>query len=470
MLLAIGGGENAVRLMHITDIIVLAAGKGTRMKSALPKVLHELAGQPLLAHVLDAAGTVAGASTVVVIGHGAEQVAERFADSGVTFVEQHQQLGTAHAVQVAEPHMRDNSVVLILYGDVPLIEPATINAMLASVSEHTLSLLTVRLDDPSGYGRILRDDNDQVQCIVEHKDATPEQLMIHEVNTGVMALHSARLREWLPRIDNKNAQGEYYLTDLIAIARDAGVRVHTVHPASKDEVEGVNSREQLSRLERVYQQRQAQSLMAAGTSLADPLRFDVRGRLSSGMDNFIDVNCVFEGDVQLGNNVRIGPNCHIIDSDIGDGVEIKSHSVIEGAHIGPSATVGPFARLRPGTRLAEGSKVGNFVETKKAQVGKHSKINHLSYVGDAELGENVNVGAGTITCNYDGVNKHKTEIGDAAFIGSNTSLVAPVVIGKGATVGAGSTISKSVPDGELALTRARQVTVPGWKRPEKKSK
>jgi bifunctional UDP-N-acetylglucosamine pyrophosphorylase/glucosamine-1-phosphate N-acetyltransferase len=330
-----------------------------------------------------------------------------------------------------------------------------------------MALLTVQLIDPTGYGRILR-NNGSVTAIVEQKDATAEQLAITEVNTGVLALRTDDLKRWLPQVGNDNAQGEYYLTDLIAIARENGVAVVTKHPHSTAEVEGVNNRIQLSTLERVYQQQQAEKLMVAGVTLADPNRIDIRGNLETGADNFIDCNVIFEGEVRLGSNVHIGPNCQIINSTIGNGVEIKANSVLEQAVVGDSAVIGPFARLRPGTDLAELTKVGNFVETKNTRVGKGSKINHLSYVGDAILGESVNVGAGTITCNYDGVNKHKTIINDNGFIGSNSSLVAPVVIGKNATVGAGSTITRDIPDDELALTRSSQRIVIGWKRPTKK--
>lgn len=452
-----------------TDIVILAAGKGTRMKSALPKVLHCLAGRPLLQHVVNAARTVDDAQMVVVAGHGSEQVREKVNGDDLAFVEQTEQLGTAHAVEQAIPLLRENSTTLILYGDVPLIAPATISNLLDAVNEDSMALLTVELVDPTGYGRIVRDSLGQVTAIVEQKDAESEQLKINEVNTGVLALSSQRLKEWLPKIGNNNAQGEYYLTDIIAIAREAGFRIETRQPLSEQEVEGVNNRQQLSDLERYYQRQQAEQLMAAGITLADPARLDVRGTLQTGTDNFIDVNCVFEGDVVLGSNVRIGPNCVISNSRIDDGAEIKASSILEGAVVGSNTQVGPFARLRPGTVLAEGAKVGNFVETKKALVGKGSKISHLSYIGDAELGENVNIGAGTITCNYDGVNKSLTEIGDNAFIGSNSALVAPVKIGNNSTVGAGSTINKNVPDGELGLTRVKQRNIGSWQRPQKKS-
>ena len=458
--------------MMQTDIIILAAGKGTRMKSALPKVLHRLAGKSLLQHVIDSANNVQNANMIVVTGHGSEQVrsAVSSGETGqINYVEQTEQLGTAHAVQMAVPNLGSGGTSLILYGDVPLILPETILGMLSAVTDNSMSLLTVTLGDPTGYGRILRDESGQVTAIVEQKDASTEQLKVAEVNTGVLALKTEQLKQWLPQINNNNAQGEYYLTDLIALARNNGVSVETKQPQSVEEVEGVNNRSQLSTLERFYQKQQAEKLMVAGVTLADPGRIDVRGNLSTGNDNYIDINAVFEGNVTLGSNVTIGPNCQIIDSDIGDGVEIKANTIIEQSEVANHSVVGPFARLRPGTVLAESAKVGNFVETKNTQIGKGSKINHLSYVGDAELGEGVNVGAGTITCNYDGVNKHKTVMGDNSFIGSNSSLVAPVKIGKNATVGAGSTINKDVPDDQLGLTRASQRAISDWQRPTKKN-
>jgi len=453
--------------MTKTDIVILAAGKGTRMRSQLPKVLHTLAGKPMLTHVLDAASEIADAHKIVVAGHGAEKVRATYPDSAFTLVEQSEQLGTGHAVKCVLDNLRAQAKVIILYGDVPLITPATISKMLDAVDDEHIALLTIELADPSGYGRIIRDRAGQIEAIVEQKDADPVQLQIPEVNTGVMALTTALLSAWLPQIGNQNAQGEYYLTDLIAIARSAGYSVRSVHPASASEVEGINSRQQLAALERVYQRQLADQLMASGTSLADPARFDQRGILNAGSDNFIDVNCLFEGTVSIGSNVRIGPNCQIINSQIGDGVEIKANTVIEQSTIGDHAVLGPFARIRPGTQLGSNTKVGNFVETKKAIVGNGSKINHLSYVGDAELGENVNVGAGTITCNYDGVNKHKTEIGDNSFVGSNSTLIAPVTIGENGFVAAGSTISSEVPESHLAVGRAKQRNIPGWKRPTK---
>ena len=451
-----------------TDIIILAAGKGTRMRSILPKVLHKLAGQPLLSHVLKAASTVTDAQTIVVTGHGAELVESTVADSNTIFVKQNQQLGTAHAVGCALPHLRKDSRVLILYGDVPLINPKTIEGILNIVSKTEMGLLTVELQDPTGYGRILRDNKNTIEAIVEQKDANPDQLKITEVNTGVMALSSQQLNDWLPQIDNKNAQGEYYLTDLIALARQQDITITSIKPLSATEVEGVNNRQQLSELERAHQQKMAEALMESGTSLADPLRFDQRGELNVGTDNYIDINCIFEGDVTIGSNVHIGPNCNIINSSIGDGVEIKANSVIEDAVIGDRAVIGPFARIRPGTQLADDTKVGNFVEIKKSTIGKGSKVNHLSYVGDAELGEGVNMGAGSITCNYDGVNKHQTKIGDNSFIGSNTTLVAPLSVDKEGFVGAGSTVTKDVDAESLAVARAKQRNIKGWQPPSKR--
>ena len=453
--------------MTKTDIVILAAGKGTRMRSQLPKVLHTLAGKPLLSHVLDAAEAIADAHKIVVAGHGAETLRATYSDSAFTMVEQEQQLGTGHAVQAALGQLREQAKVVILYGDVPLITPGTITNMLAAVDDKHIALLTIDLAEPSGYGRIIRGTDGAIEAIVEQKDASLEQLQIAEVNTGVMALTTELLANWLPQIGNQNAQGEYYLTDLIAIARSNGFSVNSVQPNSASEVEGINSRTQLAALERVYQLQLAEQLMASGTSLADPARFDQRGTLSAGTDNVIDVNCIFEGVVSIGSGVTIGPNCHIRDSHIGDGVAIHANTVIDQSTIGEHAVLGPFARIRPGTQLGANTKVGNFVETKKAIVGNGSKINHLSYVGDAEIGEQVNIGAGTITCNYDGVNKHKTEIGDHSFIGSNSTLIAPVSIEQDGFVAAGSTISSTVAAGTLAVGRAKQRNIAGWKRPTK---
>ncbi len=452
----------------LLDVLVLAAGKGTRMRSELPKVLHPLAGKPLLAHVFSSVATFDNAAINAIVGHGKGLIQEAFADQPLNWIEQTSQLGTAHAVLQAIPAIRDDAKVLIVYGDVPLIKSSTLEKMIAGVDNDAMALLTVELADPTGYGRILRNKEGEVTGIIEQKDATPEQLTITEVNTGVMAMTAADLKTWLPKIDNNNAQQEYYLTDVIGLARDAGRRINTYAPEAVEEVEGVNSRAQLVALERYYQQQKARQLLDSGVTIIDPSRFDCRGELNTGSDIIIDINCIFEGTNQIGNGVVIGPNCVIKDATIGDNVTIKANTVIEGpVTLEDDVQVGPFARLRPHTVLGQGAKVGNFVETKKADIGPGSKISHLSYVGDAKLGSDVNVGAGTITCNYDGVNKHLTEIDDGAFIGSNTSLVAPVAVGKNATVGAGSTISRSVPDDSLAIARGKQRTLDSWKRPEK---
>ncbi len=451
------------------DIVVLAAGKGTRMKSSLPKVLHPIAGRPMLAHVLGAARALGQSQLNLVTGHGCELVEARFQADDVTFVQQEQQLGTGHAVLQALPHLRAGATVLILYGDVPLIQTATLQRLAAAVTADSLGLLTVELSNPQGYGRIVRDEQGRVIAIVEQKDANKEQLEIREGNTGVMAVKADDLMRWLPTLSNDNAQGEYYLTDIIAMAQREGKIIVTEHPADEYEVLGINDRQQQAMLERHFQQQQAEALMVAGVSLADPARFDVRGSLTVGHDVQIDINCVFEGEVVLGNNVTVGPNCVLRNCSVADNTDIKANSLIDEAVIGPGCDIGPFARVRPGTELAQGAKIGNFVETKKARIGVGSKVNHLTYIGDAVIGDGVNVGAGTITCNYDGVNKFKTEIGDGAFIGSNSSLVAPVSVGRGATVGAGSTVTSDVPDEQLAVSRAKQRNIQGWQRPTKKS-
>lgn len=452
--------------MHELDIVILAAGKGTRMRSQTPKVLHTLAGKPMVQHVLDTASALQPDRTHVVIGHGADQLREALSDSAIQFAVQAKQKGTGHAVAQAVEHLGIGKV-LILYGDVPLLQRESLVELLAHVDEQHMGLLTVTLEDPSGYGRIVRNDAGDAVAIVEQKDANSEQLAINECNTGIMAMTSAQLKRWLPQLSSENAQGEYYLTDVIAMAAEEGIKVRTAQPATAVEVEGVNNRAQMARLERVYQQQLADKLMEQGVALADPSRIDVRGKLTCGHDVFIDIGCVFEGDVELGEGVRVGPYCVIKNSTIGAESVIDTHSVIDGTVAAGHNQIGPFARLRPGTRLAVKAKVGNFVETKNADVGEGSKINHLSYVGDARLGRDVNVGAGTITCNYDGVNKHRTDIGDNAFIGSNTALVAPVSVGKGATVGAGSTIAKDVTDYALAVTRSRQLEKSDWPRPTK---
>ncbi|MFL1466780.1 bifunctional UDP-N-acetylglucosamine diphosphorylase/glucosamine-1-phosphate N-acetyltransferase GlmU [Marinobacter sp. DUT-3] len=455
--------------MSPLHVVILAAGQGSRMKSALPKVLHAVAGRPMLHHVIATARQLEAEQIHAVIGHGADQVRAATTEQPVNWVLQQEQLGTGHAVAQALPDLPDDARVLVLYGDVPLTGAGTLEALVSQIDNDTLGLLTVTLENPQGYGRIIRDDEGKVTSIVEQKDASDAQQQIREVNTGILAVSARRLKDWLPQLSNRNAQGEYYLTDIIAMAVEHGMQVTVSQPEDAFEVQGVNNRLQLAELERWFQRREAERLMTEGATLADPARVDVRGNLTIGNDILIDVNVVFEGDVELADGVSIGPGCVIRDAKIAAGAQINAHSVIEGAEIGANAQIGPFARLRPGTRLADDTKVGNFVETKKAVVGEGSKINHLSYVGDASLGRNVNVGAGTITCNYDGVNKHQTVIGDGVFVGSNTSLVAPVTVAEGATIGAGSTITRDVSDRELAVARGRQRNIADWDRPVKKS-
>lgn len=453
------------------SIIILAAGQGTRMHSALPKVLHPLAGRPLLAHVLAVAETLAAAQIHVVYGHGGEQLQQQFASQKIVWVEQAQQLGTGHAVAQALPGVDAGDAVLVLYGDVPLIGEASLRRLLAAATQGQFGLLTAQLNDPTGYGRILRDEPDitgRITGIVEQKDATPDQLAIREINTGFMASNAAALKRWVGALGNNNAQGEYYLTDVIALAAAEGVVINGVMPEQLSEVMGVNTRAQLAVLERAYQAQQAQRLMQAGVMLADPARFDLRGQIEHGQDVVIDVNVVLSGEIKLGDRVSIGPGCVIRNAVIGADTQIQAHCVIEDAVIGSNARIGPFARIRPETRLADDVHVGNFVEIKKSEIGVGSKVNHLSYIGDASIGARVNVGAGTITCNYDGANKHRTVIEDDAFIGSDTQLIAPVTVGAGATLAAGTTLTRNAPPGELTLSRAKQQTFSGWKRPVKK--
>jgi bifunctional UDP-N-acetylglucosamine pyrophosphorylase/glucosamine-1-phosphate N-acetyltransferase len=450
------------------SIIVLAAGQGKRMRSELPKVLHTLGGRTLLAHALDTAHRLQAAVIHVVIGHGADRVRRAFDRSEVHWVIQEQQLGTGHAVAQVLPDVPDSRIVLVMYGDVPLIAPATLEQLIDIAAGDKLAVLTAMLDDPAGYGRILQDADGSIRAIVEEKDATDEQRRIREINSGFLAAPAGRLRAWVKTLDNRNAQGEFYLTDVVALAVRDGVPVRAVRAADPYEIFGVNDRVQLAVLERRYQQRQAQDCLRAGVTLIDPARFDLRGRLTAGQDVVIDVNVLLEGTVRLGNRVMIGPNVVMRDTRVGDDVTILANCVIEDAAIGDGARIGPFARIRPETVLAAGSHVGNFVEIKKSQVGAGSKINHLSYIGDTSVGCNVNIGAGTITCNYDGASKHRTVIGDDVFIGSDTQLVAPVEVGPGATIGAGSTITRDAPAGELTLSRSPQQTRPGWKRPMKK--
>ncbi len=451
------------------SIIILAAGQGTRMRSCLPKVLHPVGGMPLLQHVVNTANLLKPDSIHVVFGHGGEQVRETLADTDVTWVEQRERLGTGHAVDQAIASIDDASTLLVLYGDVPLITAETLQPMVDQASSGKLSVLTAVIDNPSGYGRMIRDDAGRLTRIVEHKDATDTELQIREINTGFLAAPAGLMRAWLGKLDNSNAQGEYYLTDVIAMAADEGVAVESASASDEFEILGVNDRVQLAGIERVYQRRCAEKLMRAGVTLADPARLDVRGELSVGSDCYIDVNVVFTGKVSLGSGVCIGPNCMISHTSIGDSTEVLANSVIEDASIGGSSRIGPFARIRPGTELDERVHVGNFVEIKKSKISTGSKINHLSYIGDTLMGSDVNVGAGTITCNYDGANKHLTEIGNDVFIGSDTQLVAPVKVGDGATIGAGTTVTREVPACELTLSRSPQKTITGWRRPVKKT-
>jgi bifunctional UDP-N-acetylglucosamine pyrophosphorylase/glucosamine-1-phosphate N-acetyltransferase len=449
------------------NVVVLAAGKGTRMRSPLPKVLHPLGGKPLLAHVLERAAQLGSARSIVVYGHGGDAVRAQFANSGAQFVLQEPQLGTGHALQQALPHLLPGGRTLVLYGDVPLTRTETLRGL---VGGEGLALLTAALPDPAGYGRIVRNRAGAIQRIVEEKDATAAEKRIGEVNTGILCAPTAKLGEWLPRLSNRNAQKEYYLTDIVALAIAAKTRVDAAQPAHEWEILGVNSKEQLARLERIYQFERARSLLDQGVTLADPWRFDVRGELACGMDVFIDANCLFEGEVRLGDGVKVGPGCVLRNVSAGAGTEIAAYSHLDGATIGNRCRVGPYARLRPGTVLADEAHVGNFVEMKATELGAGSKANHLTYLGDTTVGRNVNIGAGTITCNYDGAAKHRTVIGDDAFIGSDSQLVAPVTVGRGVTIGAGSTVTKDAPADQLTVSRARQVSVPGWKRPVKKEK
>lgn len=449
------------------SLVILAAGQGSRMRSTLPKVLHVIGAKPLLAHVVDAGQTLQPVHTHVIYGHGGDVVPTTLADLSVEWTQQTEQLGTGHAVQQALPHIPDEHLVLVLYGDVPLVQPATLQRLCDEAANAAVAVLSVELANPTGYGRIVRDAQGAVQAIVEHKDATPEQQQIREINTGLIAARAGDLKRWLADIRNDNAQGEYYLTDIIALAVAEGGTVNAVLADSPEEVAGINDRVQLAAAERALQQRQVELLMRAGATLRDPARVDIRGTVTTGQDVVIDANVIFEGDVTLGDGVQIAANCVIRNASIAAGSKIAAFSHINGAKIGEKATVGPYARLRPGTVLSAKAKVGNFVETKKTHIGPGSKVNHLSYVGDAEIGANVNIGAGTITCNYDGVNKSQTIIDDGAFIGSGTELVAPVTIGANATIGAGSTISKNAPAEQLTLVRAKQLTVARWQRPSK---
>lgn len=452
------------------DIVILAAGQGTRMKSDLPKVLQPLAGRPMLEHVLERSADLDAEAVHVVYGYGGHQVPQALADWPVEWILQERQLGTGHAVTQAMPGIADNSVVLVLYGDVPLISEGTLTELLEKADSGELALLSVMLTDPTGYGRVIRNDRGQPQKIVEQKEANETELTVCEVNTGILACPARPLRDWLGRLGNKNSQGEYYLTDVIAMAVADRYPVDVLIAASEIEVMGVNDKQQLAELEAANRAEKAAGLMRDGVTLLDPARVDVRGKLSCGRDVVIDINAIFEGDVELGDGVSIGPNVIIRNSKLGVGCKVHANTVIEDAEIGESCELGPFARVRPGTVLEASAKLGNFVEIKKSHIGKGSKVNHLSYIGDTEIGERVNVGAGTITCNYDGANKFKTIIEDDVFIGSGVQLVAPVTVEKGATIGAGSTICKSAPANKLTVARSRQTIVEGWQSPRKKAR
>ena len=449
------------------EIIVLAAGQGKRMRTARPKILHPLAGQPLLAHVLEAARRLSPDKTIVVHGHGAEEVRAAFGEAGVEWVLQAEQLGTGHAVQQAMPRISSGADVLILYGDVPLVRPETLRR-LASAAGEGVAVLTAELEDPAGYGRIVRDAKGRVARIVEQKDASAHELALREINAGFMAMSARRLSAWIEKLTNRNAQQEYYLTDVVTLAVAEGAPVTAVKAEHAWEIAGVNSKRELAQLERQYQMLQAETLLEAGVMLADPARIDVRGKLICGTDVAIDVNCVFEGNVSLGNGVRIGPNCVLRNVSVEAGTEILAFSHLEESQVGARCRLGPYARLRPGTSLSEDVHVGNFVEVKASRLGRGSKASHLTYIGDSDVGKNVNIGAGTITCNYDGVAKHRTVIEDDCFIGSDATLVAPVRIARGSYIGAGSTINKDTPAGQLTVARARQVSIPAWKPPVKK--
>lgn len=448
------------------NIVILAAGMGKRMHSNLPKVLHLLAGKPLLGHVIDTANMLSPLKIHVVYGHGGDMVRNAFSSSDLAFALQEPQLGTGHAVMQALPELDDARPTLILYGDVPLITSATLQRLVLQAGNDKLAILTANVPDPAGLGRIIR-ENGEIKSIVEHKDASEAELAISEINTGIMVVPTQKLKRWLSSLSNDNAQKEYYLTDIVASAVLDKVPVVSAQPDYIWEILGINNKKQLAELERIYQSNIADALMMQGVRLADPARLDVRGSLKCGRDVFIDVNCVFEGDVVLGDNASIGPNCYIRESAIGSGVEIRPFCHLDGAVVGADSIVGPYARLRPGADLGKEVHIGNFVEIKNSKVADQSKANHLAYVGDSTVGSRVNIGAGTITCNYDGANKHQTVIEDDAFIGTNCELVAPVKVGAGATIGAGTTLTKDAPPHSLAISRSRQTFISDWKRPVK---
>ena len=451
------------------SVVILAAGKGTRMQSSLPKVLHPIGGIPMVQRIINTVNELGADAINLIYGHGADLLQQTIQEDNLNWCLQAQQLGTGHAVKQAIPYIQPEDDVLVLVGDAPLIKAGTLAQLQKVKQTADVALLTVNLDDPTGMGRIIRDaSGENITAIVEHKDASDAQREINEINTGVMILNGADLLNWLDKLENNNAQGEFYLTDVIAMAANDGKTIRSAQPASAVEVEGVNNRVHLAKLERAFQLEQAQNAMLAGATLADPSRFDVRGNLTVGNDVFIDVNCVFEGTVTLGSNVRIGPNCLLQNCQVADNAVIEANSIIQEAQVGNDCQVGPYARLRPGSVLETKAKVGNFVEMKKSTLGQGAKANHLTYLGDATVGAHANIGAGTITCNYDGVNKSATVIGANAFIGSNSSLVAPVTIGTMATIGAGSVVTKDVDDDSLAIARAKQRQINGWERPTKK--
>jgi bifunctional UDP-N-acetylglucosamine pyrophosphorylase/glucosamine-1-phosphate N-acetyltransferase len=464
-----GTKDSAPRAVPLS-VAILAAGQGKRMKSDLPKVLQPVAGRPLLKHVIDAARVLEPTATYVVYGHGGDRVLEALKEEDVSWVLQAERLGTGHAVMQAIPSVPDDHVVLVLYGDVPLISATTLAELLALCGPKQISLLTMILEDPSGYGRVIRNGRDQVQRIVEQKDASRKELKIQECNTGVLAAPAKLLKKWLKKLKNDNSQGEYYLTDVIAMAVSEKVGVAPLVARNLVEVLGVNDKVQLAEVEAAYRWRAARELMLAGVTVADPARLDIRGAVSHGTDVSLDINVVLEGNVKLGNRVRIGPNCVIRNSEIGDDTEVFSNSVVDSSVIGANCLIGPFARTRPTSTLGNSVHIGNFVEVKNAQMGNDSKANHLAYVGDASVGERVNIGAGTIIANYDGANKHRTVIGNDAHTGSNSVLVAPITVGEGATIAAGSTVVKEVPPAKLTVARARQVTIENWQRPRKPKK
>ena len=449
------------------SVVILAAGKGTRMCSSLPKVLHKIADKPMVQHVIDTAKGVGAKNIHLIYGHGGDQIKATISEPQLNWVEQTQQLGTGHAMQIAMPHFRENEKILIVYGDVPLLTQHTLQKLIDVQPQGGIGLLTVHLDNPTGYGRIERSDG-EVSAIVEQKDASATQLAINEVNTGILVADAADLRRWLPALSNDNAAGEFYLTDIIKMAHQEGGVIRAEHPSSTVEVEGVNNRLQLSNLERAYQLLEAEKLLLAGVMLRDPARFDLRGELTYGQDVELDINVIIKGKVSLGNNVVIGANCILIDCDIADDVVIQPNSIIEGSSIGERSTIGPFARIRPQTILKKEVHIGNFVEVKKSTLGNGTKCGHLTYLGDSVIGERVNVGAGVITCNYDGANKFQTTIGDDVFLGSDCQLIAPVTIGNGATTAAGTTVVMDVPENALSVARPKQRNLEGWKRPTKK--